>query len=115
MVDVVTDHEGAFSPERSGVLPSEVLANFCYENDKDVVKQMLRGKGGLISYLGINDAREVEKMIEKGDEYAELIYEALAYQIAKSIGELATVVDGLVDAIIITGGEWPIQSYLLVG
>ena len=45
MVDVVTDHEG-FS-QRSGVLPSEALANFCYENDKDVVKQMLRGKVGL--------------------------------------------------------------------
>ena len=104
MVDVVTDHEGAFSPERSGVLPSEALANFCYQNDKDVVKQMLRGKGGLISYLGTNDAREVEKMIENGDEYAKLIYEALAYQVAKSIGQLATVVDGLVDAIIITGG-----------
>lgn len=113
MVDVVTDHEGAFSPERSGVLPSEALANFCYENDKDVVKQMLRGKGGLISYLNTNDAREVEKMIENGDEYAKLIYEALAYQVAKNIGELSTVVNGSVDAIIITGGM--AYSKLLTG
>ena len=113
MIDVVTDFEGAFSPERSGVLPSEIFADFCYKNDKDMVKKMLRGKGGLISYLGTSDAREVERMIENGDEYAKLIYEALAYQVAKSIGGLAPVVDGLIDAIIITGGM--AYSELLTG
>ena len=35
---------------------------------------------------------------------ARLVYEAMAYQIAKSIGELAVVLDGEVDAIVITGG-----------
>ena len=48
--------------------------------------------------------REVEEKINNGDEYAKLIYDAMALQIAKSIGELATVVNGDVDAIIITGG-----------
>jgi butyrate kinase len=33
-----------------------------------------------------------------------MIYEAMAYQIAKCIGQLATVVDGEVDLIILTGG-----------
>ena len=32
------------------------------------MKAKLRGKGGLISYLGTNDAREVEKMIEEGNK-----------------------------------------------
>ena len=50
------------------------------------------------------DAREVESKISDGDEDAKLIYDAMALQIAKSIGELATVVNGVVDAIIITGG-----------
>ena len=64
----------------------------------------MSGNGGLKAYLGTVDAREVEKMIEGGNEEARLVYEAMAYQIAKGIGELATVVKGKVDAIILTGG-----------
>lgn len=104
MVDIVSDDEGAFSPERAGALPSGSLMNFCYKNDKSTVAKLMRGQGGLVSYLGTNDAREVEKMIENKDEYAKLVYEALAYQVAKSIGQLATVVEGQVDGIILTGG-----------
>ncbi|NLK44027.1 MAG: butyrate kinase [Tissierellia bacterium] len=104
MVDIVSDDEGAFSPERAGLIPSGALVDFCYKNDKATVAKLLTGKGGLVSYLGTNDAREVEKMIENKDEYAKLVYEAMAYQVAKSIGELATVVEGKVDGIILTGG-----------
>lgn len=104
MVDIASDDEGAFSPERSGKVPCRALVRMCYSNDFDTMYKLLRGKGGLTSYLGTNDAREVECMIEEGDEYAKKVYEAMAYQIAKGIGELAPVVEGKVDAIIITGG-----------
>ena len=104
MVDIVSDDEGPFSPERSGRVPCKDLISMCYINDKETMQKKLRGKGGLISYLGTNSAIEVEKMIEKGNKEAELIYKAMAYQIAKGIGELATVVDGNVDRIVITGG-----------
>lgn len=104
MVDIISDDERAFSPERSGGVPSRALAKICYNNDFDHVSKLLRGKGGLASYLETNDAREVEKMIEDGNEYAKDVYEAMAYQIAKGIGQLAPVVDGKVDSIIITGG-----------
>ena len=43
-------------------------------------------------------------MIAEGDEKAKLIYEAMAYQVAKEIGSCATVLKGKVDAIILTGG-----------
>lgn len=104
MVDIVSDDEGPFSPERSGRVPCKDLISMCYQKDKNVMKKKLRGKGGLISYLGTNSALDVEKKIAEGDEEAKLIYEAMAYQIAKGIGELATVVYGEVDRIIITGG-----------
>ncbi len=68
------------------------------------LKKLRGGNGGLKAYLGTLDAREVEKMIENGDEKAKLIYEAMAYQVAKGIGELSTVVEGNVDLIILTGG-----------
>lgn len=104
MVDIVSDDEGPFSPERAGRVPCKDLINMCYENDKAAMKKKLRGKGGLISYLNTNSALEVEEKIEGGDENAKLVYEAMAYQIAKGIGELATVVYGKIDRIIITGG-----------
>jgi len=106
IVDIISDDEGPFSPERSGRVPCSALIDVCYSGqfDKRTMHKKVRGNGGLRSYLNTVDAREVEKMIENGDENARLIYEAMAYQVAKGIGELATVVDGKVDAIIITGG-----------
>lgn len=104
MIDIVSDDEGPFSPERAGRIPGKNLIELCYTNDVSTVKKKLRGKGGIVSYLGTNNALEVEKLIEEGDEKARLVYEAMAYQIAKGIGELATVVHGKVDHIILTGG-----------
>ncbi|HHW58237.1 MAG TPA: butyrate kinase [Clostridia bacterium] len=106
IIDVISDDEGPFSPERSGRVPCRALIELCYSGkfDKKTMLKKLHGNGGLIAYLGTNDAREVEKMIKNGDENAKLVYEAMAYQIAKGIGELSTVVNGNVDAIVITGG-----------
>lgn len=106
MTDLSSDDEGAFSPERSGRVPCNKLIDLCYSGqyDKRTMKKMLRGNGGLTAYLGTVDAREVEKMIEQGNEEARLVYEAMAYQVSKAIGELATVLKGEVDAIILTGG-----------
>lgn len=106
MIDIVSDDEGPFSPERSGRIPCRRLIELCYSGkfDKSTMKKKLMGKGGLISYLATNSAIDVEEKIKNGDENAKLVYEAMAYQIAKGIGELATVVKGEVDRIIITGG-----------
>jgi butyrate kinase len=106
MLDYVSDDEGPFSPERAGRLPYRRLIDLCYSGRHGHVEMMraVRGKGGLVGYLGTNRALDVEKMIDAGDERAERIYYGMAYQIAKSIGELATVVKGEVDAVILTGG-----------
>jgi len=106
LTDIISDDEGPFSPERSGRVHCRELINLCFSGkyDKKEVVKMLSGNGGLKGYLGTVDAREVQKMIEDGNEEAGLIYEAMAYQRAKGIGELATVVKGRVDAIILTGG-----------
>jgi butyrate kinase len=66
--------------------------------------RLLRGDGGLKSYLNTVDLREVEQRIHDGDGEARLIFQAMGYQIAKGIGELSTVVAGKVDAIVLTGG-----------
>ncbi len=106
LVDVIADDEGPFSPERSGRVSCRALVDLCFSGEYDYasIKKMLSGKGGLKAYLGIVDAREVEKMICEGNEEARIVYEAMAYQIAKGIGELSTVLKGKIDLIILTGG-----------
>ena len=106
IVDIISDDEGPFSPERAGRVPCSALIDLCYcgKYDKAAMIKKIRGDGGLKSYLNTTDARDVLKMIDNGDEKAKLILEAMAYQVAKGVGELATVVEGKVDAIVITGG-----------
>ena len=105
-VNNALDGEGPFSPERTGSLPVGDLAKMCFSGKYThaEIKKMITGKGGLVAYLGTNDGRDVVKMIEEGDENAKLIFEAMAYQVAKDIGSCATVLKGNVDAIILTGG-----------
>lgn len=106
IIDMLADDEGPFAPERAGRIPGKELINICFSGkyDKKEVTKKMRGNAGLKAHLGTHDAMEVEKMIADGDQKAKLIYEAMAYQIAKGIGELATVVRGKVDAIVLTGG-----------
>ncbi len=106
IVDVITADAGPFSPERSGSIPLNYLLNMCYSGKytRDDIKKKIAGNGGLKAHLGTSDCREIEKMIADGNEEAKAIYEAQAYQIAKGIGELAPVLKGDIDVIIITGG-----------
>ncbi len=106
MVDVVSDEEGPFSPERAGGLPTFQLLEYAANSGKPFKElyKYVKTKGGLAGHLGTNDARKVLEMIKAGDKKAALILEAMAYSISKYIGALATVVGGKVDAIIITGG-----------
>lgn len=98
--------DGPFSPERSGGLPSGQLVDLCFsgEYSHQELKSMITGKGGIVAYLGTNNFIEVCKRADNGDQKALLIREAIAYQIAKEIGAMATVMEGKVDAIILTGG-----------
>ncbi|MFZ3577127.1 butyrate kinase [Virgibacillus sp. DJP39] len=98
--------DGPFSPERAGTVPAGDLVALCYSGQYylDEVMKKLVGKGGLMAYLQTSDAVEVEHRIEKGDQEAINVYEAMAYQIAKEIGSMSAVLEGKVDAIVLTGG-----------
>ncbi|MCD4772885.1 MAG: butyrate kinase [Bacteroidales bacterium] len=100
------DGEGPFSPERSGTLPVGDLVKMCFSGEytEKEIKKMITGKGGLVAYVGTNNAYEVEQRIEKGDKEAKLYYEAMAFQVSKSIGAAVAVLKGDIDGILITGG-----------
>ncbi|EQB90279.1 butyrate kinase [Clostridium punense] len=108
VVDVnnALDGEGPFSPERSGGVPVGDLVKLCFSGkySEAEIKKMITGKGGIVAYLGTNDAKAVDERAAAGDAEAKLIYDAMGYQVAKEIGKCAAVLSGKVDAIILTGG-----------
>lgn len=100
--------EGPFSPERAGTLPVCEVARLCFDGTFKTFEEfykLITSRAGYVALLGTNSAIEVEKRALSGeDPQAKLIYEAMAYNVAKMIGAMATVLKGNVDAVIITGG-----------
>jgi len=107
--------DGPFSPERTGGLPLQRFIDLCFSGSYSQadMRSLVMGRGGLVAYLGTNSAAEVEERIRAGDPAAREVYEAMAYQIAKEIGAMATVLEGRAAAIVLTGGL--ARSALLVG
>lgn len=99
--------DGAFSPERANGVPALGLVELCYSGKytEAEMKKKVIGGGGFNAWLGTNDMREVESMVDSGNEKAKLVRDAFIYNIAKNIGALAaSVFEGKVDQIILTGG-----------
>lgn len=98
--------EGPFSPNRTGGLPTFDFMKLCYSGrySYEEMRVKLLKEGGLIGYLGTGDIRDIIRMIDQGDKKAELIFEAMVYQVAKEIGSLAPITGGKIDAVILTGG-----------
>ena len=106
LIDSTSD---AYSAERAGGVPFMALIGFvagCFSGKythKDILK-MIMGGGGLVAYLGTSDLREVEKMIDAGDEAAKLAFDGMVYAQAKDIAAMSSTMDMDVDAIVLTGG-----------
>ena len=98
--------DGAFSPERANCVPALSLVELCYSGKftEAEMKKKIIGNGGFNAYLETNDARDIIKRIDEGDEKAKLVMDAFIYNLAKNIGAMAAVMQGKVDQIIITGG-----------
>lgn len=100
------DGDGAFSPERAGGAPVGALIKMCFSGqytEKEVYKKFV-GNGGFNAYLGTNDMRDVEKMVNDGDAKAKEIRDAFIFQVSKDMGSMAAVLKGKVDQIVVTGG-----------
>ena len=105
-VNNALDGEGPFTPERAGTVPAGDLVKMCFSGEftMEEIKKLLTGEGGLMAYFGTNSAKDIIERAEKGDAHAELIQEAMCYQVGKQIGQMAAALKGKVDGIILTGG-----------
>ena len=99
------DGDGPFSPNRAGSLPTGDLIRLCFSGKytKEELLRKVSNEGGLYAHLGTFSGLEVDKRVADGDKEAEFIFEAMAYQVSKTIGSMYAVLAGKVDAIIITG------------
>lgn len=107
MIDVNNANDGGpFSPQRTGSLPTTGLIKLCFSGKYSAseLKRMCVGQGGMMAYLGTDDAIDVEQRALAGDEDSLFIMDAMAYQIAKEVGAMAAVLEGKHDAVVITGG-----------
>ncbi len=106
VADIINDEDGPFAPERSGGLPIQSFISFCFQSGMTEAEMLkyVKARGGLVAHLGTNDSRDVEKMMNEGDEHAKLIYDAMAINVARKVGEEACTVAGDIEAIVLTGG-----------
>ncbi len=101
------DGDGPIAPERAGTIPAGDLVDLCFsgEYEKGDIKKLLAGKGGLVDHVNSNNVQELNEVrAANGDQEARFMLEAMSYSVAKWIGEMAVVLKGKVDAILLTGG-----------
>jgi len=104
-VNQAFDGDGPFSMTRTGGLPVGQVIDLCYSGKytHQQMRKQVTEQGGIQGYLGTKSLTQVLSLIDEGDEQATFIMDAMAYQIAKEIGSMATVLECKVDAILIMG------------
>ncbi len=102
----IVNGDGPMAPNRSGFVPAKPLINLCFSGkySENEIKALINKNGGIMAHLGTSDIKEVDQMIENGNKKAQIIYDAMIYQIAKQIGAMYAALKGNCSAIILTGG-----------
>lgn len=114
--------EGPFTPTRTGALPVSAVVDYWFDNAHrsrigiaesdfedvkravDSAREVLTHNAGLTGHFGTSNSDVIHKMVEEGDPKAVRVWNAMIYNICKSIGEMATVLYGEVDGIVCGGG-----------
>ena len=102
----IVNGDGPMTPNRSGFVPAKPLIKMCFSGKytEKEISSLVNKNGGVLAWLGTNDMRDVNKMIESGDEKAKAVYNAMIYQIAKQVGAMYVSLKCNCSAIILTGG-----------
>ena len=97
--------DGPFTPTRLGSIPvMEVLQYLDQGHTTGEMRAMLSRSGGFVSHFGTSDAAKIHALVDTGDKKASTVWNAMIYQLCKSIGGMAAVLEGRVDGILLTGG-----------
>ena len=108
------DGDGPFGITRAGSLPTGDLIRLCFSGkyNKDEMLDMVRRGGGYAAYLGTDNLSEIDQRLITGDKTAIFYSYACAYQVAKEIGGMFTVLESNVDAIILSGNIFNSERFM---
>jgi butyrate kinase len=109
MIDACNSmEEGPFAMDRAGGVPCMKLLDLAFAAESATARRALRrglfGDGGVFGYLGTRDLEVVLARIDGGDAEAARVVAAMLYQVSKEAGAMAAVLEGRVDAVLVTGG-----------
>ena len=114
--------EGPFTPTRTGALPVSAVIDYFFDNEHksrigiedadfgsfdgslSAAREVLTRNAGLTGYFGTSNSDVIHEMVEAGDPKAVRVWDAMIYNICKSIGGMAAVLSGEVDGIVCGGG-----------
>ena len=98
--------DGPMSINRCGTIDVLSMVDLCFsgKHTREGLRELVMTKSGLLDHLGIDDGLTIEKMVMDGDRHAKTVFDAMLHQIAKAIGAMAAVLEGDVNAVILTGG-----------
>ena len=96
--------DGPYTPTRIGSVPVLTLMDYVDAHGTDDVRRMCSRSGGFVSMFGTADGDEIHRRVLAGDPKARLVWQGMIYGIGKMIGEMAAVLSGKVDGILLTGG-----------
>lgn len=97
--------DGPFTPTRLGLHPGDggaAISGRGTHHRPDALHALR--SGGFVSHFGTSDAAKVHALVDAGDKKAMTVWNAMIYQLCKSIGGMAAVLEGKVDGILLTGG-----------
>lgn len=96
--------EGPFTPTRIGALPVQPAVEYFSNEGCPKVGDACTRAGGFVSHFGTSNSDKVHELVEAGDPKAVRVWNAMLYNICKSIGEMAVALSGEVDAVVCGGG-----------
>ena len=96
--------EGPMTPTRCGSVPVSAILDYAKDKSPETIRSLCARTGGFVSHLGISDARQVFERGQAGDAYADMLWNAMLYQIEKCIGAMATALRGQAEGILLGGG-----------
>ena len=97
--------DGPMAPTRCGEMQAMTILDMAFSGqDRKALENRVNMTGGLMDHLGTADVQEIKRRIDDGDKYARYVYDGMIYQIGKYIGMMGAVLEGKVDAILLTGG-----------
>ena len=96
--------EGPMAPTRCGSISVANLLDYAQDHSLSEIRSLCTKSGGFVSHVGISDAVELTRRAAQGDAEAAMVWNTMLYQIEKCIGAMASVLNGQVDGILLSGG-----------